>query len=60
MAPFSTDCLSGKQTLITGGLGAIGRVAVEQLTEVSAAPAANDVAENKKATEVLHEAGGAV
>ena len=29
MEAFSKDCLSGKRVLITGGLGAIGRVVVE-------------------------------
>ncbi len=58
MTPFSTDSLSGKRTLITGGLRAIGQV-VEQLMKDSTTLAMKDVAEDEKATEVLNEAGGA-
>ncbi len=57
MPIFSKDCLSGKRILITGGLGAIGQVVVGRLLEVSATVAVNDVAENEKASEVLHDAG---
>ena len=57
MEAFSKDCLSGRKILITGGLGAIGRVAVERLLEVSATVAVNDVTEERKAAEIIREAG---
>lgn len=57
MEAFSKDCLSGRKILITGGLGAIGRVAVERLLQVSATVAVNDVAEEEKAAEIIREAG---
>jgi NAD(P)-dependent dehydrogenase (short-subunit alcohol dehydrogenase family) len=57
MRAFSKDCLSGKRILITGGLGAIGRVAVERLLEDSATVAVNDIVEDAKATEIIREAG---
>lgn len=57
MGTFSKDCLSGKRVLITGGLGAIGRVVVERLLEVSATVAVNDVLEEDKAAEVICQAG---
>ena len=55
MADFARDCLSGKHILITGGMGAIGRVVVSRLLDVSAAVAVNDVVDNAKASELLHE-----
>lgn len=57
MDTFSKDCLSGKRILITGGLGAIGRVVVERLLEVSATVAVNDIVEDEKAAEMVHQAG---
>jgi NAD(P)-dependent dehydrogenase (short-subunit alcohol dehydrogenase family) len=59
MGAFSIDCLSGKRILITGGLGAIGRVVVEHLLEVSASVAVNDVLEHAKAAELTRNAGWA-
>jgi len=43
MAAFAKDCLEGKTVLITGGLGAIGRVVVSTLLSHSARVAVNDV-----------------
>lgn len=43
MSAFAKDCLEGKSILITGGLGAIGQVAVESLLKHSARVAINDV-----------------
>ncbi len=43
MTAFAKDCLQGKTVLITGGLGAIGRVAVSALLAHSARAAVNDV-----------------
>ncbi len=57
MEAFSKDCLSGKRVLITGGLGAIGRVVVKRLLEVSATVAVNDIVEDEKAAEVIRNAG---
>ena len=59
MGAFSNDCLSGKRILITGGLGAIGRVVVKRLLEVSASVAVNDILEEAKATELIRNAGWA-
>jgi len=54
---FSRDCLRDTRILITGGLGAIGRVAVGRLLEVSATVAVNDVAEKEKAAKLIQESG---
>jgi NAD(P)-dependent dehydrogenase (short-subunit alcohol dehydrogenase family) len=54
---FSKDCLREKRILITGGPGAIGRVVVKRLLEVSSTVAVNDVVETDKAAEVIREAG---
>jgi NAD(P)-dependent dehydrogenase (short-subunit alcohol dehydrogenase family) len=43
MAVFHKECLEGKSALITGGLGAIGKVVVSALLEHSARVAVNDV-----------------
>jgi NAD(P)-dependent dehydrogenase (short-subunit alcohol dehydrogenase family) len=56
---FSRDCLKGKRILITGALGAIGRVVVGRLLEVGATVAVNDVVEDEKAAEVIRKAGWA-
>jgi NAD(P)-dependent dehydrogenase (short-subunit alcohol dehydrogenase family) len=56
MSTFSRDCLSGKHILITGGLGAIGRVVVGRLLEVGATVAVNDVLEEEKAAERIRNA----
>jgi len=57
MGTFSKDCLRGRHILITGGLGAIGRVVVERLLEVSATVAVNDIVKDEEAAEVIREAG---
>ncbi len=59
MGTFSKDCLNGRRVLITGGLGAIGRVVVERLLEVSATVAVNDILEEAKAAEFIRNAGWA-
>ena len=59
MGAFSKDCLSGRRILITGGLGAIGRVVVERLLEVSATVAVNDILEDATAAEFIRNAGWA-
>jgi len=43
MTAFARDCLEGKTVLITGGLGAIGRVVVSALLAHSARVAVNDL-----------------
>jgi NAD(P)-dependent dehydrogenase (short-subunit alcohol dehydrogenase family) len=43
MSAFAHDCLSGESILITGGLGAIGRVVISELLAHGAAVLANDV-----------------
>jgi NAD(P)-dependent dehydrogenase (short-subunit alcohol dehydrogenase family) len=43
MTAFSKDCLSGKTILITGGLGAIGKVIVAHLLSHGAQVAVNDL-----------------
>ena len=57
MTTFSKDCLKGKRILITGGLGAIGRVAVGRLLGVSATIAVNDVVDDVSAAEIMRECG---
>jgi NAD(P)-dependent dehydrogenase (short-subunit alcohol dehydrogenase family) len=59
MSAFSKDCLNGKHILITGGLGAIGRVVVGRLLDVFATVAVNDVVEDERAAEVIRKAGWA-
>jgi NAD(P)-dependent dehydrogenase (short-subunit alcohol dehydrogenase family) len=57
MATFARDCLAGKTVLITGGLGAIGRVVVSRLAGHSATVAVNDVLADSQAEEIIREAG---
>ncbi|MCL5006415.1 MAG: SDR family oxidoreductase [Acidobacteria bacterium] len=57
MPVFSEDCLKGQGILITGGLGAIGRVIVSRFLEVSASVAVNDVLPEDQAARVMQEAG---
>ena len=56
MAIFSKDSLEGKVILITGGLGAIGRVAVSRLLDHSARVAVNDVLHSETAARIIDEA----
>ncbi|HEV2418457.1 MAG TPA: SDR family oxidoreductase [Terriglobia bacterium] len=53
MTTFTKDCLEGKSILITGGLGAIGRVAAGRLLEHSARVAANDILTESDARGVM-------
>jgi len=57
MATFAKDCLAGKTVLITGGLGAIGRVVVSELVEHSASVAVNDVVPADEAEKTMRAAG---
>ncbi len=57
MPVFSKDCLEGKGVLITGGLGAIGRVVASRLLEVSASVVVNDVLPEEQAAQQMREAG---
>ena len=57
MTAFSKDCLSGKTILITGGLGAIGKVIVEQLLAHSAQVMVNDLVPEEDARRQIREAG---
>ncbi len=57
MPVFANDCLQGQGILITGGLGAIGRVIVSRLLEVSASVAVNDVLPEDRAARLIEEAG---
>jgi NAD(P)-dependent dehydrogenase (short-subunit alcohol dehydrogenase family) len=57
MSVFAKDCLEGKSLLITGGLGAIGRVAVTRFLEHSARVAVNDVIPEEDAQRIIREAG---
>jgi NAD(P)-dependent dehydrogenase (short-subunit alcohol dehydrogenase family) len=57
MTAFSKDCLSGKAILITGGLGAIGKVVVAQLLAHAAQVAVNDLVPEEDARRQIAEAG---
>ena len=57
MRVFAGDCLEGKNILITGGLGAIGRVVVERLLAHSARVALNDIIGEAEAQKIIHDAG---
>jgi len=55
MPSFAKDCLQGRTVLITGGLGAIGRVAVSTLLAHSARVAVNDVVALEQAGQLGRE-----
>lgn len=55
MTTFDTQCLEGKSILITGGLGAIGRIAVSRLLEHSARVAVNDIVDEHKGRAIISE-----
>jgi len=57
MTAFSNECLSGKTILITGGLGAIGKVVVSQLLAHAAEVAVNDVLPEDDAQREIAEEG---
>jgi NAD(P)-dependent dehydrogenase (short-subunit alcohol dehydrogenase family) len=57
MSAFSRDCLSGKTILITGGLGAIGKVVVAHLLAHAAQIAVNDFVPEENAQRQIIEAG---
>lgn len=52
---FTKECLEGKSILITGGLGAIGRVVVLKLLAHSALVAVNDIVPETEAKELMAE-----
>ncbi len=54
---YARDCLEGKVILITGGLGAIGKVVVGQLLAHSARVAVNDIVVEDEARRWMSEAG---
>jgi NAD(P)-dependent dehydrogenase (short-subunit alcohol dehydrogenase family) len=56
---FAPDCLQGKAILITGGLGAIGKVVVQKLLAHSARVAVNDVIPEEEARKWVQASGGA-
>ncbi|MGD0125316.1 MAG: SDR family oxidoreductase [Terriglobia bacterium] len=55
MATFAQNCLDGKTVLITGGLGAIGKVVVSSLLSHSARVAVNDVLSTEQAAQIGNE-----
>jgi len=57
MRVFASDCLEGKSILITGGLGAIGRVVVERLLAHAARVALNDIIGEAEAHQIIQDAG---
>jgi len=59
MRSFSPDCLRDKAILITGGLGAIGKVIVTDLLEYSAQVMVNDLLLENEARARMQEAGWA-
>ena len=52
MSTFANDCLAGKSVLITGALGAIGRVAVTVLAAHGATVVANDIVSEQEASSI--------
>lgn len=57
METFSKRCLETKTILITGGLGAIGRVVVSTLLEHAARVAVNDIVEPDAAAAIMDQSG---
>jgi NAD(P)-dependent dehydrogenase (short-subunit alcohol dehydrogenase family) len=55
MTAFAQNCLNGKTVLITGGLGAIGKVVVSSLLSHSARVAVNDVLSTEQAAQIGNE-----
>lgn len=54
---FASDCLQDKTIVITGGLGAIGKVVVQKLLAHSARVVVNDIVEEKEAQEWMQSSG---
>ena len=54
---FAADCLEGKTILITGGLGAIGKVVVQKLLAHSARVAVNDIVPEQEAHDWMQATG---
>jgi NAD(P)-dependent dehydrogenase (short-subunit alcohol dehydrogenase family) len=54
---FAADCLEGKVILITGGMGAIGRVVVQKLLAHSAQVVVNDIVPEPDGEEWIRAAG---
>jgi NAD(P)-dependent dehydrogenase (short-subunit alcohol dehydrogenase family) len=54
---FASDCLQGKAILITGGLGAIGKVVVQNLLAHSARVVVNDIVAEQEAQEWVQATG---
>src|SRR5208282_3871528 len=54
---FASDCLQGKAILITGGLGAIGKVVAQKLLAHSARVVVNDIVAEQEAQEWMQAAG---
>ncbi len=54
---FASDCLRDKSILITGGLGAIGKVVVQKLLAHSARVAVNDIVAEQEAQDWMLAAG---
>ena len=55
MSKFANDCLAGKSVLITGGLGAIGRIVVNELIAHGAYVVTNDVLDEKESQGIACE-----
>ena len=54
---FASDCLQGKVILITGGLGAIGKVVVQKLLAHKACVVVNDIVVEEEAQEWMRTSG---
>ena len=54
---FASDCLQGKAILITGGLGAIGKVVIHKLLAHSASVVVNDIVGEHEAQEWMQATG---
>jgi len=59
MGTFSEDALSNKTILITGGLGALGRVIITKLLSHSARVIVNDIVLEEEAKKFISQAGWA-
>ena len=57
MSKFAHDCLAGKSILITGALGAIGRVVISELLAHGALVTANDILAEDEARKIAEDLG---